>query len=1340
MFGNLFNSAINAVKSFLGGNKTAVKSAPAPKAMLAPQVKIAPIATLPKIAPVVKYNPYLAKWGDSKATIQAGISKNSTAETARLAAVKAQDDEFARAKAAAAQYKFDTIKNQFFNSTKKIAVEHQKGQEDSFWGKVTGGFTSENSTRAFAQKQLEDLQNNQVARYDTKLNTFLSEQAKRKAEIEKKKFASQSEFDDAVGIFTKWENENIDDLEYMRAASTGIAEAWGEQSQKIGKSGIATVGGWFQKNIVQPVAENPIFKYTLGAGDENIPSLTTAPARAMTSLSNLFRKKGDPIYDRAGNETQYNGNPWTTTFNQSNLNGKAATLSFEDYSRNKFLKFSNPNNEKLNPKPSTLPDEFKFGLKPGQKAPAVNFDQKSYEKWKTDNASSLKSEWERSTQQSKDVYGFANEIAMDPLTYMSGGSGKFAKWAGNSVKTAETAIKATKIGKQIFKFSDRIAESKPIQWLNKEYKTPDQKFTDAYQDAKKGTDDLQKRLAPRINAINVKLSGKDKVDSSIIDELGKLTDNEAAILQRMVNGKFSFSDSVKLRDIRGFQGGMGAQRDKLNDIAERWSIFAEKMKNADDIANQSTRFGRGKKDSFYSPRIDYTKDDALDTYNFRAQKKINTRKNPQTAADLARNARERYILSNSGNVEMGKMTAERSKWSARRDVLSKEYEDRSKALRASVRDADKKRGTLFRYVSQRRAGMAPTTSLGRSVFNTARNTVGLPMKVWKKSVLNYRPAWTVNNVGYNVQASVLAGGTRAVSESVKMLRPRNFRKAMSEVPDSVKADLTGELGGIYSGKNAFKRFDSKLNKGYSNIENFSRVAAFRAAKLKGLSDKQALKRVNDYMFDYKTKNWERPFKTVVPFWGWTKNLTKASVRMPFDNPKAALAYNQVDQYQNDQFDRDFEKTVPDLLKLGYTEEEIQQIKTEQAKYYKGKLKVGDKYMNTPFNAFSDRGLSGVGFNPYMTALGESAMSTDSFGRKIGGTDSLLRNRILSKFPQYELGKAGVNAWRVAKGVDKPKQGWIGEKGSEGYGLSKERQGYDSMAANYDRNLDPRAKLDQSSLAFLGVPRSTEFNTDKLIESKRLQKATQAYFDLDTKGMEFNSAEKARQDVFKKYGITSDQFYKGVLSKYDTENTKRIKDLKESAAVDNKKLFDEYLAQPKGTRNIWATNKLRELNDKNYFTDNPFKKSFNYISPKTVSKAEKQKLAIKSRTIGNWTEYAKKYVSTNKSSEFQQDGKFFKSAESLARYNEGKFWKAYIDANKSDRRKMLAENPKYNKRKDWTESMWNTWKSDTKKAQVAKARSWGDFASTQDRIKATSTKSAERFTNKSKNKTYKTKWA
>lgn len=1340
MFGNLFNNAINTVKSFLSGNKAAPKPAPKPappkSIVIPPKIALRPATTFQQFSPIASYSPYIAKWGDSKATIAAGQAQNNAANAAYLEQQKRQQEEQARAEAARrkweAQQKFDKVKNEFAGKVAAQAKKNEDTQKGNFWSWATGGFAGENANRDFAQKRLEDLQKNQTTRYDNKLNDFLKQQAAKKAEIEKTKFKSQAEFDAALGIFTKWETEQIDNLEYARAANTGMSEAWSKESQREGKSGIAKIGGWFQKSVVQPVAANPIFKYTLGSGDENTPSLVTAPSRAVNFIGNKFNEGGNK---NLSNDTwvkgyEKNKNAWTQTYNQRNFNMELP----KQYNDADFEKWFAKTDFRTQSKQDLASGKLK--------------ESDLKEQYRKFYKAQLKNDAQFNT---------VAEFVADPLGLIPGE--KIASGITKGSAWASKTIKATEKGVSLFEKASSIAQSKPIKWLGAEYKSPEAKFAEAYADAKKGTDALQERLAPRIQAINARLSKADQVDTSILDDFAKLSDNEAAILQRMVNGKFSTKDRLHLMDVKGLQYA-APQREKLLDLAARWDTFSEKMKIADNVS--SSRYGKGNR--FYSPRINYAKDNALETYNFRAEKKIPTHKNPQTAADLSRNARERYILSDSGVVDANNINKERSKWSRRRSTLQNEYKSKSDALRAPVRAADKQRGTMKRYIRERRAGVAPTTNFGRSLFNSSRKVVGTPTRVWKKSVLAYRPAWTVNNVGYNVQASALAGGVPALVESARMLRPKNFKKAMSEVPESVKADLTGELGAAYRGRNPFKKFDSSLNNKYSSIENFSRVAAFRGAKAKGLTDEQALKRVNKYMFDYKTKNWERPLKSVMPFWGWSKNLTKASVQMPFDRPFAAKGYNEVDQYQNNQFDAEFNKTIPDLQKLGYSSDEIEAMRKQQAQYYKGKLKIGDKWMNTPMNAFSERGLAGVGFNPYLTAVGESSTSTDSFGRKIGGTDSLLKNRVLSKFPQIELGKKGLAAWRVANRVDKPRAGWIGEAGSEGYGLSKERQGYDAKAANYDRTLDPRAKLGQDALAFVGVPRSTEFDKAKLIESKRLQKATSAYFALDTKGMQYDQAEKARSDVFKKYGITADQFYKGVLSKYDTENTKRIKGLKESAAADNKKLFDEYAAQPKGSRNVWATNKLRELNDRNYFADNPFKKSFDYITPTTVAKANKQQIVQKAIASGDWSAYRAKYGSSTKvktrsakaqardravasgdwskyaadygvstkKTDYSYDGKYFKSSDSMAKYKEGQFWQKYAAASKTERLALLDSNPQYNRRKNWTADMWQRDKTTKKAALVAKTRTWGDFAKTQDRIKATSTVSADRF-NRSRTK-------
>ena len=212
------------------------------------------------------------------------------------------------------------------------------------------------------------------------------------------------------------------------------------------------------------------------------------------------------------------------------------------------------------------------------------------------------------------------------------------------------------------------------------------------------------------------------------------------------------------------------------------------------------------------------------------------------------------------------------------------------------------------------------------------------------------------------------------------------------------------------------------------------------------------------------------------------------------------------------------------------------------------------------------------------------------------------------------------------------------------------------------------------------------------------------------------------------------------------------------------------------KNIWATNKLRELNDQNYFADNPFKKSFNWINPTTVAKADKAEIVQKAVVSGDWSAYRSKYGLSQKQKDFESastsgdwseweskygrsekalardkavssgdwsdyintygvsktktafeyDGKFFKSADSMAKYKKGKFWEKYATSSQEDRRNLLKENPQYNERGDWTDKMWDDWNAKKKLALVTSARSWSDFALRQDKLKASGMASANRF--------------
>ena len=1199
--------------------------------------------------------------------------------------------------------KFDKIKREYRVKAAKQIEQYKKNNSGGLLNWLTGSGTDK--ARKLAQGQLESLQTDEVKRYENRLNSFLVAQAKRKAEIEKKRFSSKAEFDRAVKQFSKWEDAQISNLEYIRAATTGQAEAYGQKAQMPNRSPVGTAAGWFQKTALPWLTNNSLFKYTLGSGDKNTPSLVTAPARAVNTVGNLFYNKRNYSDGSVQSGRAHDlGEAWRDSFNQRNFN-ISQPKEFTEAGFQKWYKTRDL---------SQWQSDIKAGKISKQKV--EDLYRKMY-KTQTSNDSAANK---------------LTEFFADPLFLVP--ASKAGKAADRGLKWASGAAKSTKTGAGFFSKVEKLKKSKAIQWLGKEYKTPEQQLGDAIDAAKKHQSDLQKKFFPQIKALNDEIAkrGGEQLDLSVIDDLGKLTDHEAEVLQRMVAGKFSFRDAAKLRDVKGLRYSKPT-RDKLMDIYQRWTDLSEKMKLSDNVS--TARFGRGKR--FYSPYTVWTGDD-LSKYNYR---KFRKRKKPQSAADLHQGAIDRFFVSN-----VDESTA------AARSGLTKQRGD---LYRAYKKEMDSLRSGTDKAWQATRTKSAKLRKFGRAVS---------PIGLWKKSVLKYRPAWTVNNVIYNTQAGVLAGGADSLINQIRLLRPKNWREAMNSVPDKIKADLTGELGGK----------SKDLNKFYNNVENWSRVSAFMAAKSKGLTDEQALKRVNKYLFDYRTKNWERPIKGILPFWAWNKNLAKASVQMPFDRPLAAKLYNKADQYQNDQFDKEFEKVVPQLVKLGYSEDEIQQIKQDQAKYYRGRLKVGNKWITTPFNAFSEKGLAGFGINPYLAALGESALSADNFGRPLSGSAASFRNRVLSKFPQYELGKKAYDSWRVDSGLSKPRSGWIGEKGSAGYGLTKERQGFDPSKSNYDRNMDPRAKLGQDSLAFLGVPRGLEFNADDLVRRKRLQKLADAYFALDTKDMSFDKAEAKRQALFKKYGVTPDEFYSGLLAKYDTDNTKRVKDLKAKARLANTKLFDEYAKQPKGTRNVWATAKLRELNDAGYFDDNPFKKSFDWINPDSVARATRQQdyqkakasgdwsawrrkygdtrsqkardyeLAKKSgnwaayeskygrskksqayqkaKASGDWSKFEERYGDTQDKSPYRYDGKYFKSAKSMERYKEGLFWHEYALASKEKRRQLLADHPEYNDRKDWTDADWDRWREQQKN----KARHFGNFSNYEQKAISLNTSGALRF--------------
>lgn len=1326
--GNFFKSAVETIKSALGIKAQAAKPASKPKP--APVVKAPAPVKNTGYQPINFTTPLLQVGNKTNQIRTQAVANNNAAAAAKSAAAaevqrKAVVKEALRLKT---QTTFDKNKSFAKAQAEKTVEQIKTNNKGDFLSWVTGGLTGEQRAREFADKQAKIQQSMAVKNYDVKYNKFLIEQTKRSAQFEKDKFTmTEAQQNKAIGIFNDWQTSAIDDLEYNRAAIEGALEGYAGKAQEAGRSPLAKIGGWIQKSVIDPVTQSPIIKYTVGSGDKNVPSIVTAPARGVTAFTNLFRKTGDTIFDKSGNTTKYNGNPWTASFNQSNLNGSAATLSFNDYARNQFL-------AKTNPKSVASPL-----LDVGKKPVAKKVNESDYNKWLAQNKDKLNKDWIDSTDRTKGTYNLANDLTLDPLTYATGGSSKVSKWLGRGSEVASDAAKATKIGSAVFKGADKLVQSKPVQWLNKEHLNFNARKNEFIQAEVADIKRKKPLVAAKVdewmaNSGKIRAKLKSEISKDVLQNYGNLSRVENRSLQELLRAGGDWS---KVKYVDKFDA---AGRQKIEDMVARI-----RKNHATQLADNRAAGINVREKNNYIPQ--YRSKYSMFTVKDKLTKKTGDELPPEW---WFTKEQKRQSIQRRGKFLKSMSAREYSSRMANQDLPILQS---IKGGRADIGENIKRIQNVGDHVKQTK-------------WEKISAPIRKPIDVWKKSVLKYNPSWTVNNIGWNVPASALSGGPRALSESVRLLKGSNWKAAMADIPDAVKTNLANEIGST-----------GKLNAFYNRIENHSRVAAFRAAKSSGLDDAAALKRVNKYMFDYKTKNWERPLKAVLPFWAWNKSIAKASAVMPFDRPLAAKAYNELDRHQQTAFDTEFQKWVPQLRQLGYSDQEIADIKNQKQKFYKGRMNIGnDNWISTPFNPLSGKGQSGVGFNPYLTAGTEASLAQDSFGNKVSGKDASYLNRLTTKFPQVNLANKSIAALRVAQGIYKPSKMWIGKAGSDGTGLSKERQGYDPTKPNYDKSMDPRSSLGQSALAFLGVPGSIKFSGDELIRQKTLQKATESYFALKTKDMDFADKTAAQQAVFDKYGLTADQFYKGVLSKYDSANTQRIKGLKESAAVANKSLFEQYAAQPTGTRNVWATNKLRELNDQNYFNDNPFKKSFKYISPATIQKADKQTLVQKAIKTGDWssyrakyglsakqqlhakatasgdwtaweskygrsekalardkalkngdwTAYANAYGVSKKSTPYQLDGKFFKTAESMAKYKEGKFWEKYATASKSARKSLLATNPQFNHRANWTTEQWDIWKADTKAKQVAVARSWGDFAANQDRNKQVAQRSANKF--------------
>ncbi len=1142
----------------------------------------------------------------------------------------------------------------------------KKNFAQSLWDKVTFGQDRRNvSARSYADKKGNDIAKQQSSAYEKTLKKFLAEQAGKKSNIEKTKFTSKAAFDRAVSDYDKWQQDQINQLERSRGNITGAYEGYSKFSKSPVTSTAAAKAISAAHSATKPAHSllGNVWKYTLGSGSQNVPSVVTAPSRAVNFIGNL-NTKNRTIYQEGGGSMNRAGskqNAWQATFNQRNFNVRP----WVDVPYSKAAA------------------EKKFGEKATSYVNAMK-QIKSKNKDAVDRDKVLQSMWDADNDNNKRQNTLLNLVA-DPLNFAGGVTASGNKFVSNAAKTSKVgnwvgktaaAAGSTKLGQ---------ATKKAASWLNQEHKTLEQRRSDYVQqeldDIYQKKPEVRKYIEEWMkNKHSIKAQSKAESALAVTNDFAGFSKQETAIYQKFVRNGHKWD---------GIADDLPAdRRAQIEATSDKWRKHLDDLVTKENKKGVATPYRQN-----YIPQ--YTKNYNLFT--------ILKNKKKGAAGD--------WWFTQQQKHQQVQKKKQLIKSLAARDYYSKLSRQDLPNLRESVAGRADIAENIDRIQNVNKQVKA-------TPWEKVTRPLSAPVRAWKKSVLLGSPRWYVNNEIFNQLQGISAGGAKFLLnqrktgqylEHIKQnAKARNAPSEAKRILEDVGSNISTQTGG------------GRLSKIATKQENRARVALYRTFRQRGMSHDDAAKKLNQSLFKYTTKNWERPIKTVVPFWAFQKNVMKAAGRMPFDHPKSAVAYNSVDQKQQQDFNKQFDtEVVPKLKAMGATDEDISKARAQQSKFYGGKIRLPNgNYMTMPFNAFSESGMDQFGLNPYLSMFSEVVNGTDAFGNSINGRESTFAQRLISKFPQAQLTKEGITKALIKSGKMKPTSNWIGKPGSEGYGMSKEAQGYDPTKANYQKNLDGGANFNKNLTSWLGAPRQSNFDTSEFIRREQLKRAKTDYFKLDTKGMKWDEAEAKRSAIFKKYGLTADEFYKGELGKYDTDSTKEIKGMKEDARTLNNKLREEYLKQPKGSRGAWAVAKLNELNKSGYFDKNPFLKSFDWLTNDTVIKADKTAAYRKAKASGDWTAYnatygasrqlrstphvangkhfkskasMDRYLANANRPKFTHDGKHFKSAESMNRYKEGKFWDQFSKASKDQKDKLLADNPQFNTRKDWTAEQWQYWR-------------------------------------------------
>lgn len=936
----------------------------------------------------------------------------------------------------------------------------------------------------------------------------------------------------------------------------------------------------------------------------------------------------------------------------------------------------------------------------------------------------------------------AVNLALDPLNWIG---------ASSSLK-ARSVLQNTKFGKKFSEVSD-LLKKKLVPNLSKEYISPSEKQYRLGQMVNASKKSLSEKMLASwekakdlgnqnnafFDALGSYRSGK-RITTTADEKLKALAGSPFKRAEQSTELRYAFikslegkSDMHKALFIRGVEGGYKIPRlDRLRYVGkqnrsflqsvqsdlDQYKKIAKEWQKADNITN--TRFagkGRGYLPSIptgiFNPKMFRKRKGTLETgeldLSLRNREAMSdlAMQSGKKRADLLDRRAELYKKYNFGKdmqksaliamaTELGVPVKERGVMLSKKALFDKMFGKvgNNRGLqRGLYRDA--------RLAGADRQAIDANAERYAKILQKQKNkkrALGLPNNIWKAATTVLTPGWYVNNAVWNEIAGFSAGGFGFLKEQARYLNPlgKTARKAeKASLPKEVYSNIAEGINLSTVG-----RFGSK-------VENSARVPLYKALKKKGLTDEQALKGTNEHLFDYKTKNWDRPIKSVLPFWLWSKALTKQAGTMWYKNPRGASGFNQINRVLENQYKSEQSDTTE------YKDEYGQTVKIDRKEKLKGKLKIGkNKWLDTAWLPFTPDGVSRFGVNPYIASAGEALSGENRFGE-----NTTLKKTVTDRTSATRLMEAKMQKAKREK--------YFSESG---YG--KEKQGSDPTKSNYNKWLDPTPLVNKAIKSFFGVPNITTYDPSKNDFRDAMASFNKEFFavDWDTKKKyDYKKAIAEQKAMAEKYGLKWSDVEKD-WSKYDTPTAQNTKALKTEAYGDFGKFWDTWYPKKRNERNVVVRQYYKDTAEKaNPYRMYPVLKGTDKVkgtaddvllSPKTVRDSSAVQVG------GKWFKSqasADRYFASRKNV-VQTNGKFFKTQASADRYLAGlekkAFWDKYYALPKNERKALLQANPKFNTFTDTpkTDAEWDLIKEAIRQDKRTKLRAVASFAQSEMNMK------------------------